>query len=79
MKAPIVEICERPLQFVAGVAYTKTFHDKLIRVFLNQTKRPSKMFGYMILSEPDKFGNRYIEKYARSCSLDTLKKAVILN
>lgn len=79
MKAPVVDICSTPLEFVAGIAYTHTFHDKLIRIFMNQSKRPSHMFGYMILSEPDKEGNRYIEKYCRACSLSGVKKAVILN
>lgn len=79
MKAPVIDICNTPLEFVAGIAYAHTFGDKLIRVFLNQTKRPSHMFGYMILSKPDKEGNRYIEKYCRACSLANVKKAVILN
>lgn len=79
MNAPVVDICKTPLHFVCGIAYTRTFNDKLIRVFRNQSKRPSQAFGYMILSEPDANGDRYIEKYCRACSLATLKKAVILN
>lgn len=79
MKAPVVDICSTPLEFISGIAYTKTFNGKLIRIFMNQSKRPSFRFGYMILSNPDKNGDRYIEKYCRACSIHNVKKAVILN
>lgn len=71
----IVDLCGRPFEFRFGIAYTTSFNDKLVRVFLNNSKRPDKMFGYAII-EPD---TMKVIKYCRACSFFNVKKAVILN
>lgn len=71
----IVDLCERPLEFKFGIAYTMSFNDKLVRVFLNNSKRFDKKFGYAII-EPS---TMQVIKYCKACSFDNVKKAVILN
>ncbi len=71
----VVDLFERPLVFRCGIAYTMSFNDKLVRVFLNNSKRPDKKFGYAIIDP----GTNKVIKYCRACSFFNVKKAVILN
>lgn len=70
----IVDLFNQPLRFKSGVAYCRTFQGKLVRVFLNQTKRPSRLFGYAIIDD-----DFTVIKFCRGCSVQGLKRAVILN
>lgn len=71
----VVDLCERPLEFHYGIAYTISFNNKLVRVFMNNSKRIGSKFGYAII-DPD---TMKVIKYCRACSFDNVKQAVILN
>lgn len=69
-----ITLLGEPVQFIAGSAHFVTLGGRSCRLFMNQTKHLSRLFGYVIF---DYDGT--VLKYARNCSLDTLRKAVVMN
>lgn len=70
----VLDICKEPIKFFNGVALVRTFQDRRVRIFSNNTWRPSQKFGFILF---DYDGT--VLKYARSCSICRIKEVVILN
>lgn len=69
-----ITLLGEPVQFISGVAHFQTLGGRSCRLFMNQTKHLSRLFGYVIF---DYDGT--VLKYARNCSLNALRKAVCMN